>query len=188
MVPYTLPYLFSAIPVIDLTDPAIGGRILLQIVLKRGIAMFSCDFSAISERDMDMLFLETFATDPDFAEFIVGRTEFKERPFTVVSAVLSQTEPNLGESDLTFILEADGKRFGILFCPQKYHQLNDEAQKYEHFISYENFRDYFASKQDALSLLRRQQLDQAIQRAKKPSKTEIDKAANAYYVKYWEYR
>ena len=49
--------------------------------------------------------------------------------------------------------------------------------RYEHFISYEEFKTYFDGKDDVISKVRSQQLVQAIERAKKPAETIVNEAA-----------
>lgn len=72
------------------------------------------DFSTISERDMDMLVLEAVASDPAFAKLIIDKTELTGSDFRIVSVELSKADIDLGESDITIIVEADGKRHGVL--------------------------------------------------------------------------
>ena len=76
--------------------------------------MVQCNFNTLRERDMDLLFLEAFVTDHSFAELIVEKTQIGKRPFTVVKAELSWTEAELGESDITFVIETQDIKFGIL--------------------------------------------------------------------------
>lgn len=187
--------------------------------------MIHCDFSNVRERDMDLLFLEAFVTDPDFAELVVSKTCFTGRPFSIIKAELSQSVGDFGETDIAFVIEIGGKKYGLLiedkvdapamphqheryvkrgewgvkhgkfenfavfiFCPEKYLEMNEEAQKYEHFITYETFGEYFDSKSDPISIMRSQQLAQAVEKAKKPASTELDRNANAFYVRYKKYQ
>lgn len=76
--------------------------------------MTHCSFSTVRERDMDLLFLESIVTDPGFCELVLAETPYAQKPFRVLDAQLSRTELDLGESDLTVILEIDGKRVGLL--------------------------------------------------------------------------
>ena len=43
-----------------------------------------CKFRNISERDMDLLFMEAFATDPCFARLFLEQTSHSGKPFEVV--------------------------------------------------------------------------------------------------------
>ena len=63
---------------------------------------------------MDLLFLESIVTDPGFCELVLEKTDYAQKPFRVLDAQLSRTEIDLGESDLTVILEIEGKRVGLL--------------------------------------------------------------------------
>ena len=76
--------------------------------------MTHCSFSTVRERDMDLLFLESIVTDPGFCELVLEKTDYAHKPFRVLDAQLSRTEIDLGESDLTVILEIEGKRVGLL--------------------------------------------------------------------------
>ncbi len=51
----------------------------------------------------------------------------------------------------------------FILCPERYRQTNEEASKYEHFVSYEACRDYFAGREDAHSRLWYQQISQALE-------------------------
>lgn len=187
--------------------------------------MTRCSFSTVRERDMDLLFLESIVTDPGFCALVLEKTEYAQQPFRVLDAQLSRTELDLGESDITVILEIGGKRVALLIedkidaiampdqceryrlrgergrsrgdweafsihilCPQKYHATNSEAQKYKHFLSYERCREYFDGKDDMLSHVRSQQLEQAITKAKKPPEANVDQDANAFFRQYLQFQ
>jgi len=187
--------------------------------------MTNCSFATVRERDMDLLFLECIVSDPDFGSLVLSHTKYKDKSFSVIDAALSRTELDLGESDITIIMEIDGVRVALLvedkvdaiampnqyeryclrgkkgvennewnefeifiFCPKKYHDSNNEAKKYDHFLSYESCKTYFDGKQDVISNIRSQQLEQAINRAKKPPTAHIDQNANAFLIKYLEYQ
>ena len=77
----------------------------------------------------------------------------------------------------------------IIICPEKYYDNNDEAQKYEHHIFYEECENYFVAKEDNMSKVRLMQVQSAINKAKKSSETILNEAANDFfkkYRKYWE--
>lgn len=187
--------------------------------------MIICSFNAVHERDMDILFLESLASDTGFVNLVLSKTRFSGKDFQVLSAALSETETDLGETDICVVLQIDNMRVGLLIedkvdaiampeqylryhkraergihkgkfdayevfilCPQKYYENNAEAKKYDHFISYEEIKDYFDSKKDVISTVRSQQLAQAIERAKKPPEVNIDEAANLFFNKYKAYQ
>ncbi len=174
---------------------------------------------------MDILFLEAFASDAGFANLVLSKTRYCNKEFQVLRAALSETEADLGETDICVVLQIDGIRVGLLiedkvdaiampeqslryhkraekgihkgkfdafeifiFCPQKYYENNAEAKKYDHFISYEEIKDYFDSKNDLIGAVRSQQLAQAIERAKKPPEVNVDEAANLFFNKYKAYQ
>lgn len=76
--------------------------------------MINCSFNTVHERDMDILFLEALVSDPGFMELVLGKTSFKDKTFRVISAALSETEPDLGESDITVVLQIGDTRVGLL--------------------------------------------------------------------------
>ena len=184
-----------------------------------------CRFSTITERDMDMLILEAAASDPEFASLFVDKTEMKGKDFKVFSIELSKADSDLGESDITIIIDVDGKKHGILIedkidaiampdqhdryvkrgelgvregdyesfsifilCPSSYYKKNSEAQKYEHHLSYEECKNYFDSKDDSISHIKSQQIEQAVNKSKGRGETKFDPRANTFLKKYIEYQ
>lgn len=187
--------------------------------------MIHCSFNAVHERDMDILFLEALASDSGFTNLVLSKTKYCNKEFQVLGAALSETETDLGETDISVILQIEDIRVGLLiedkvdaiampeqslryhkraeigihkgkfdayevfiFCPQKYYENNAEAKKYDHFLSYEEIKDYFDSKNDVIGTVRSQQLSQAIERAKKPPEVNVDEAANLFFNKYKVYQ
>ena len=71
-------------------------------------------FGNIQERDMDLLFMESIATDREFVRLFLDKAAEKYDAFDVLSVALSETEPGLGESDITAILSVDGRKIGLL--------------------------------------------------------------------------
>lgn len=76
----------------------------------------------------------------------------------------------------------------FMICPEKYYRNNSEAKKYKHHIFYEECQSYFLQKNDLISQLHYQQLEQAIERAKKFSQTTLNEKANAFFLKYKAYQ
>ena len=66
--------------------------------------MVNCSFSAVHERDMDILFMESLVSDPNFTTLVLSKTKYSAKEFQVLSAALSETETNLGETDICVIL------------------------------------------------------------------------------------
>ena len=73
-----------------------------------------CNFNGVSERDMDTLFLEAFATDKGFAELFLNKTNIDRGSYFVEKVELSKTDAELGESDITVYLNRDGHRYTLL--------------------------------------------------------------------------
>ena len=71
-----------------------------------------CRFSDVSEHDMDMLFLEEFASSDAFLNIFVSTIGVDQAK--VISIEASKTDINLGESDMTIVIEAENKRIGLL--------------------------------------------------------------------------
>lgn len=71
-----------------------------------------CKFSDVSERDMDLLFLEEFSCSQDFADIFlskIGMTGAK-----VIEIEQSKVDVEFGESDMTVIVDCVGRRHAIL--------------------------------------------------------------------------
>ena len=69
-------------------------------------------FDDISERDMDMLFLDELVSSMDFLEIFTNKIGIHAS--RIISAQISKMDIVLGESDLTVIVESDGKKVGLL--------------------------------------------------------------------------
>ena len=76
----------------------------------------------------------------------------------------------------------------FIVCPLKYRETNEEAKEYEHFVSYEKCRDYFASMPDAHNQYRYQQISQAIETMKAEYKVDINEIAVDSFQKYAAYQ
>lgn len=71
--------------------------------------------NTIVERDMDMLLAEGLASDAEFCQMIVDKTDLKGRPFVVKKIEVSKEDKQLGESDVTAIIDVAGTVYGFLF-------------------------------------------------------------------------
>ena len=71
-----------------------------------------CIFDGISERDMDMLFLEEFVASEEFLKLFTSKMNICD--VKVLSVQASKTDIELGESDMTVIVESNCKRIGLL--------------------------------------------------------------------------
>lgn len=76
--------------------------------------MVKCNYNNISERDMDMLFLQLFSSDAGFVDLFLREAKIASKSVSVVAIELSKTDPELGESDITVTLNVDGKRIELL--------------------------------------------------------------------------
>lgn len=124
--------------------------------------MLTCLFSDVTERDMDLLFLEEFACSSDFLTLFLNKTNFGKA--TVVSVEQSKTDKDLGESDITVIVEKDGVRYGLLIedkidavaQPQqakRYFLRGDKGVKCGEYVAYAVFivapKEYLEINQEA---------------------------------------
>ena len=74
--------------------------------------MLKCTFSDVSERDMDLLFLEEFVCSQEFLNIFLSKIDLLNA--TICSVEHSKVDVEFGESDLTIIVEKDGQRYGLL--------------------------------------------------------------------------
>ena len=77
--------------------------------------MTYCNFNnTITERDMDMLLAQAVITDPEFCKILVDKTDLKNHSFKVSNVEVSKSDSDLGESDITVIVDMDGDKYGFL--------------------------------------------------------------------------
>lgn len=182
------------------------------------------DFGTVSERDMDMLFLNAFGTSKDFLKLFIDKTDLPKSEYTLCEVYLSKADKD-GESDITVIVESSGIKYGLLIedkidaiampeqperyiirgakgiknkdydkffsfivCPKKYYDNNDTAKKYPYVVNYEEIRDFFSNGSDPIHSIYAQQVCQAIEKAKKPPRIEINENANRFFRKYKDYQ
>lgn len=150
------------------------------------------------ERDIDLLILEEFISDPEFAKIFLNAAGINEE-YIVEEAIHSKRDSEYGESDIVFILNINGKRRALhiedkidaiampnqsgryldraekeigvgeydsysvlIVAPEKYLEVNAEAQRYPHQVKYEQMRDFFASKNDVRSKYKLALIERAI--------------------------
>lgn len=63
---------------------------------------------------MDLLLAESVIADPEFCRLLLDKTDLKGKPFSVAKVELSKTDANLGESDVTVIIDIEGESYGLL--------------------------------------------------------------------------
>ena len=73
-----------------------------------------CKYRNVSERDMDLLFIEAFVTDPEFLSLFTEKINYEGKLCTVVHAERSKIDYGLGESDITVIFDVDGTQNALL--------------------------------------------------------------------------
>lgn len=105
-------------------------------------------FNGVSERDMDLLFLEEFAVNQEFLELFtkkISDCDFSE--YEIISEELSYVDAALGESDLTIILEKNGYKIALLIedkinavaQPEQYERYVKRGNKGVESGSYNNY-------------------------------------------------
>ena len=106
-----------------------------------------CKFGNIQERDMDLMFLESFLTDKEFLQLFLNKAEIKGNSIEVLNVALSETDPEDGESDITVILSIDGKKHGLLIedkinapaMPEQCERYSKRAGKAKNSGKYDDF-------------------------------------------------
>ena len=104
--------------------------------------------NTVSERDMDLLFVESVLTDSGFCRLLIDKTDLKEKAFQIVSADLSKTDSSFGESDITIIINVDGTKYGLLIedkidaiaMPEQHGRYIKRGEKGVKSGEYEEFR------------------------------------------------
>lgn len=76
----------------------------------------------------------------------------------------------------------------FIVAPQKYYESNEEAKKYDHYVSYEECKSYLETKDDVLSGIWKQQIEQAIEKGKKQSNVTYNPKRMEFLKKYIEYQ
>lgn len=71
-----------------------------------------CKFSDVLERNMDLLFLEEFVSSPEFLEIFISKINITKAQ--VLEIEHSKVHSEFGESDMTVIIEVNGKKHGLL--------------------------------------------------------------------------
>lgn len=73
----------------------------------------NCKLDTVRERDMDLLLMGAFMSDEGFAKLFADKIGI-EGSIEVLNVELSRVDAQLGESDVTVILEADGVKRAFL--------------------------------------------------------------------------
>lgn len=93
-------------------------------------------FDTTLERDIDLLIMEEFISDKEFARIFLDSVGINE-PYNVEKVIHSKTDADLGESDIVFILEINGKRHALhiedkidaIAMPKQHDRYDLRAQK-----------------------------------------------------------
>ncbi len=76
--------------------------------------MYNYYFHGVSEREMDILFLQAFGAFPDFLKLFTDQTEWEDGEYHIDGVELSKTDSSLGESDITVFISLNGEKKAIL--------------------------------------------------------------------------
>ncbi len=71
-------------------------------------------FDAVHERDMDLLFANALCCDEGFVRLLLCRAGIDQPDVSVAGVELSKTDAQLGESDITLLVELGDKRIELL--------------------------------------------------------------------------
>ena len=185
----------------------------------------TCSLCTVYEHAMDVMLMQALLTDSGFLEIFVDKTDWAGLELKPVHAEISNSDTDLGETDITVVLSDGISKFAMLIedkidavaqpeqheryvkrgdkavkdksyddykvfivCPQKYYDTDDEAKKYEHFVSYEECAEHFSKSNDTMAPIRYQEVMQAISKAKKPTQVTLNEDANSFFRKYREYQ
>lgn len=180
-------------------------------------------FLDIIERDIDMLILEEFVASQEFANIFLSKIGMSDAK--VVAVEHSKTDAELGESDITVIVQANNKKYGLLIedkidavaqpdqckryfergkrgiehrdyesfdvfivAPEKYLMNNEEAANYSFKVKYEELLSYFKAKDDARSLFKASQIEQAINHQKTEYKVVEVSSVTDFWNKYIDFQ
>jgi len=185
----------------------------------------TCSLCSVYEHDMDVLIMQAMLSDSGFLKLFLSKTDLSASDLTPVHAEISNTDTDLGETDITVILSSGTDIYALLIedkidavaqpeqheryikrgekavaeglytdyrvfivCPQKYYELDAEAKKYEHFVSYEECVEHFSRGTDVMSHLRYQEVVQALTKAKTPPQVRFNDDANGFFRQYRAYQ
>ena len=104
--------------------------------------------NTLCERDMDLLFVESALTYPGFCQLLIDKTDLKGKPYQVISGELSKADGDLGESDITVVVDVEGKKYGLLIedkidaiaMPKQHERYVKRGQKGVKDGEYDEFR------------------------------------------------
>ncbi len=93
-------------------------------------------FDTTLERDIDLLIMEEFLSDKEFAKIFLDSVGISET-YEIESVIHSKTDADLGESDIVFILNIDGRKFALhiedkidaIAMPRQHDRYDLRAQK-----------------------------------------------------------
>ena len=105
-----------------------------------------CTFKDITEKDMDMLFLEEIVSNQEFIDIFLSEIDMMGAK--VIEIEHSKTHPEYGESDMTIIVEFHNKRYGLLIedkidaiaMPEQYERY---VKRGNYGVEKSEFEDYF---------------------------------------------
>lgn len=107
------------------------------------------DFGTVSERDMDLLFLNAFVNDKCFLQLFIDESSLAKTDYDIDEIFLSKSDKD-GESDITVILKNEGRRFGLLIedkidaidmldQPERYQKRGETAVKNHEYEAFDVF-------------------------------------------------
>ncbi len=73
-----------------------------------------CKLDNVYERDIDFMLMSAFMITPGFIEVFAGKVGMTDKAISVLNVELSKMDANLGESDVTVIVDVEGVKHGFL--------------------------------------------------------------------------
>ncbi|SCY69696.1 hypothetical protein SAMN02910292_02551 [Lachnospiraceae bacterium XBB2008] len=112
------------------------------------------DFGTVSERDMDMLFLNAFGSDKGFLHLFIDKTDLQGTDYDVKEVYLSKADKD-GESDITVIIGDGNRKYGILIedkidaqaMPDQQKRYTIRGNKAVKRQEYDEYRDFIVCSQ-----------------------------------------
>ncbi len=107
------------------------------------------DFGTVSERDMDMLFMNAFCSERSFLQLFINKTNLPKADYSIEELYLSKTDKD-GESDITIVISSADKRYGLLIedkidalaMPEQQKRYTIRGDKAVKKHEYDEYRDF----------------------------------------------
>ena len=89
-----------------------GRPVVARKTHREGSEAMKIQMDTTLERDIDLLIMEEFISDNEFAKIFLGTVGIAA-PYRIEAAIHSKTDAELGESDIVFVMEISGKKHAL---------------------------------------------------------------------------